>query len=132
MPSPSATCSAASSVNPPAKTESRRNTSCSSGSSSWWLQSSVARIVCWRSGRGGPAMGEQVQLLPEAGGDLLRAERTQPCGRQLDGERQARELRAYPHHGCGIAVGEPEARPHVAATLNQEPDGVVLGQSLEG
>ena len=50
-PSSSATSSAASSVNPPAKTESRGKRSARRAASSSWLQSRVARIVCWRSGR---------------------------------------------------------------------------------
>ncbi len=45
------TASAASSVNPPTKTASRRNSFCSSPVSSSWLQSMARRSVCWRSGR---------------------------------------------------------------------------------
>jgi len=82
-------------------------------------------------GPGAPAVGEEVELRSEAGGHLLRAEGAEPCGRQLEGERQACQLRADPGHRCCIAVGEPEARSHVGAPLDQEADGVVLGQALE-
>ena len=48
MPLPAPTASAASSVRPPANTESLPNSSRSGSSSNWWLQSSVARKVRWR------------------------------------------------------------------------------------
>ena len=47
------TASAASSVQPPAKTARRRKRSCSADPSRSWLHSSVWRSVCWRSGRSG-------------------------------------------------------------------------------
>ena len=46
-----ATASAASSVQPPAKTASRRKRVCSSAVSRSWLQAIVSRSVCWRCGR---------------------------------------------------------------------------------
>ena len=46
-----ATASAASIVQPPGKTASRRKTVCSSGESRSWLQAIVSRIVCCRAGR---------------------------------------------------------------------------------
>ena len=47
----SATASAASNVQPPTKTDSRRNSRCSASPSRSWLQAIAARSVCWRAGR---------------------------------------------------------------------------------
>ena len=75
-----------------------------------------------------PAVGEEVQLLPEARGHLFQGERAQPVCGQLDRERQASQLRADAGHSRRIAVGDPKTRPHVPATLHQQPDGFIPGE----
>jgi hypothetical protein len=74
------------------------------------------------------AVSEKIELLPEARSHLLRAQGAQACRGQLNGEGQARQLRADTGQRRRIAVVDPKTRPHVAAALHQEPDGVVLGQ----
>ena len=51
-----ATCSAASSVQPPLKTASRAKRACSRSSSRSWLQAIVARSVCWRGSASRPPL----------------------------------------------------------------------------
>ncbi len=87
----SATCSAASRVEPPRKTARRANRSRSSCSSRSWLHSIVARRVVL-AGAGVPAALEQVAgAVTEPVEERGRGEDAGPGGGQLDSERQVVE-----------------------------------------
>ena len=80
--------SAASTVAPPAKTAKRAKHCFSASLSSSWLQSMVARSVCWRAGASRAPEPSAPSASSQALGDL--AGRQQPAARrrQLDGQRQ--------------------------------------------
>ena len=101
------TCSAISS-DQPAKTDSRRSSTCSRSVSRSWLQSIAARSVRWRGG----AVRSPVRQQPEPVGhphpDLVDGERADPGGGQLDRQRDAVEGTADFRDGAGVLRGERE------------------------
>ena len=87
--SPATTCSAASSVQPPRNTASRRNSTRSPAVSRSWLQSTVARRVCWRaSAVRTPVVRTENRSLTRVG-QLGGAEAGQPGRGELQSERDA-------------------------------------------
>ena len=93
-----ATASAASSVQPPAKTANRRNNICSAGLSRSWLQSIVARNVLWLHQRRSMAAGQQTETIVKPRGDLL------------DGHGGARAA------ASSMASGMPSSQLQIATT----------------
>ena len=85
--SASATCSAASRVQPPRKTARRGEELLLGGSSSSYDQAIVARSVCWR-GVGVAAAFEQVEPLRQALEDLGGGNDARSGGGQLERERE--------------------------------------------
>ena len=86
---PAQTSSAASSVKPPAKTESRRKSRRSSPLSRSWLHSIVARRVCWRVRAVRLPAARTSRLSPRRAA-ICSTERRRDARRgQLDGQRHA-------------------------------------------
>ena len=110
MCSSDATCCASSRPKPPTNTPSRRNTFCSSGLSSAWLQSSVARRVRWREGASRTPFFSDVQALGEVLPHALHAQERHARGGEFQRQRQAVELAADVHHRVQVAFVEAEAR----------------------
>ena len=86
--------SAASSVQPPAKTARRANRSCSAGVSRSWLQAIVARSVRCRSGADREPPASRGSRCSSRSSSDRQRERLHASGRQLDRERQAVEAPA--------------------------------------
>ena len=83
------TASAASSVQPPAKTDSRRNTACSLGVSRSWLQAMALRIVRRRSGTSRRSPLRRANRLASLASRACGGRTFDPCRGQLDRQGQA-------------------------------------------
>ena len=111
------TRSAASSVQPPAKTERRAKRRCSAGESSSYDHAIVARSVCWRGSQVAAAL-EQVEARRQPLDDLRRREHARPRSGELDGEWQVVEAAAElgrPSRPARAASGRRRARPPPAS-----------------
>ena len=91
--SASATSSAASSVQPPAKTESARKTRCSS-SDEEVVAPGDGRPECLLAGVGVSAAFQQIEAIGEAIENLHRSKRLRAGGSELDCEREVVEASA--------------------------------------
>ena len=126
----STTASAASMVQPPAKTASRRNSACSSG-----VEEIVApgdgiahRLL---PGRQGPRPSrQQRQALLQALEQRLRWQHLDEGGGQFNGQRQPIEARADLGHGRGVGSGHREVGFHRLRPLDEEAHRLVLAQGL--
>jgi hypothetical protein len=72
--------------------------------------------------RGPAAAGEQREPVIQPLGELIRGQRTQPDGRQLDGQRHSVQRPADPGHGGRAVRIELEVRPDGYRPVAQQPD----------
>jgi len=81
--------------------------------------------------RGARARGEQPEALVQPRGQLVRRQRTHPCGGQLDRQRQPVELSAHLPHRGGIApVTNREPGDGRGGAVQEQPGGGEAGELL--
>ena len=109
-PPPLPTATAPSIANPSTKIPRRRNSARSRPSSRSWLQSIIARSVCWRgsTSRLPPVSTRKRSIEPIA--QLAWAQNLRPRSRQLDCQRNAVEPPADVGHDRSVLVGQGETR----------------------
>ena len=125
------TSSAASSVQPPANTDSRRSRVCWPGVSRSWLHSTAASSVWWRAWAGAASLGEQAEAVVEALGDLLDAQGRRARRGQLDGQRDAVEPEADLGQGGGVGVDEAVVGDEGAGPVDEQPGRLVAHQRFD-
>ena len=121
--------SAAATVAPPAKTAKRAKQRCSASLSSSWLQSIVARSVCWRAGAS-RRRARRAERCVQALGDLAWGQQPAAGGRQLDRQRQPVDAPADLRDGRGVAVAELEVRIVRSRALGEQRDRLDACQRL--
>ena len=128
--SPSHTASAASSVQPPAKTANRRNSVRSAGAQQ------IVAPVDRRPQRplaleyGPAAARQQVEAIVKPRGDLLDRHRGRARGCELEGERDAIQPTADPRHGRGVGGRERKLQLHLTDAVDEQPHRLVLQQTV--
>ena len=122
--------SAACTVAPPANTAKRAKHACSSSLSSSWLQSIVARSVCWRAGASRGAGAQRAERGVQALRDLRRvtaARSGRPPARSPAAARRHAGRSPRPRR---VVVAQLELRVVRSRALAEQRDGVHVGQRL--
>ena len=128
---PPQTSSTASSVQPPAKTDSRRKSACSSSPSSSKLQPIVSRSARCRAGASREPEVSSSSGCSSRARIPLGDEHLHPRRGQLDRERQAVEVVADLRARGQLGLVRLEVGPHGARPLEEDAQGVVALERLE-